>query len=59
LIVGFTPSSEELRGLLEFDISTIPAANTINSASLVLRTGGGEGPSITINIHCHPIVDQM
>jgi hypothetical protein len=51
LIVGFTPSSEELRGLLEFDISTIPAANTINSASLVLRTGGGEGPSITINIY--------
>jgi len=51
LIVGFTAGDEELRSLLEFDISTIPAANTINSASLALRTGGGEGPSITINVY--------
>ena len=54
LIIGFLNDNTELRGLLEFDISTIPVANTINSASLVLRREapqGGLGGSITINVY--------
>ena len=44
LIVGTTLTGDVVRTLLEFDISTIPAADNIDSASLVLTTrstGGG------------------
>jgi hypothetical protein len=51
LIVGFTTDNTELRGLLEFDISTIPATDVIDSVSLGLRTGGGLSSAITINIY--------
>jgi hypothetical protein len=39
VIVGFTNDNNELRGLLEFDVSDIPASNTIDSASLVACSG--------------------
>jgi len=51
VIVGFTNDNNELRGLLEFDISDIPALNAIDSASLVLRTGGGLSSSLTVNVY--------
>ena len=51
LIVGFTDDNNELRGLLEFDVSDIAASSTIDSAELVLQTGGGLSSSITINVY--------
>jgi len=51
VIVGFTNDNNELRGLLEFDVSATPASDTIDSASLVLRTGGGLSSLITINVY--------
>ena len=53
LLVGVT-INDKLRTLLEFDISAIPAANQIDSASLVLRTESspaGLGGNITINAY--------
>jgi hypothetical protein len=54
LIVGFLTDDTELRGLLEFDVSAIPAGNTVGSASLVMRREspvGGQSASITINVY--------
>ncbi len=51
VIVGFTNDNNELRGLLEFDVSAIPASDMIDSASLVLRTGGGLSSLITIKVY--------
>lgn len=54
IIVGFTNDNNELRGLLEFDISAIPVSDLIDSASLVLRTEspvGGLGGTITIDVY--------
>jgi hypothetical protein len=50
LIVGFTGTSE-LRGLLEFDISSIAAGPDILSSTLTLHTGGGLSSSIRIDIY--------
>jgi len=53
LIVGYTGSSQ-WRGLLEFDISAIPATDQIDSVSLVMRTDSdqpGTGGDITINLY--------
>lgn len=55
IIVGFTGSAgDELRGLLEFDVSAIPASDAIYSAALVLRREapqGGQGGSITVDVY--------
>ena len=51
LIVGFTSGSDELRGLIEFDISSILAGPDILSSTLTLHTGGGSSNSITIEIY--------
>jgi hypothetical protein len=52
LIVGFTTNADEMRGLFEYDISSIPASSGINEVSLVLGTdGNGQSASITINLH--------
>ena len=59
LIVGTTLTGDVVRTLLEFDISTIPAADNIDSASLVLTTRstgggldqGGETGDPTFNLH--------
>jgi len=54
MIVGFTHNADEMRALLEFDISAIPATDTIDSVSLILRTEspqGGQGGDITINVY--------
>ena len=64
LIVGFLNDDTEVRGLLEFDVSAIPASDTINSASLVLRQEapqGGQGGSITVNLYeyDHDIVESV
>jgi|GEM_PF-2855296 len=52
LIIGFTGDGQELRGLLEFDVSAIPTTDELDSASLVLRTNGnGQGGDITVNLY--------
>jgi hypothetical protein len=54
LIIGFTGDGQELRGLLEFDVSAIPASDTIDAVSLILRTETeqtGQGGIITINAY--------
>jgi len=54
LIVGWTADPDELRTLLEFDVSAIPASDQIDSVSLVLRTESsptGLGGEITINMY--------
>jgi hypothetical protein len=50
LIVGFT-GGLELRGLLEFDVSSITAGPDILSSTLTLHTGGGLSSSIRIDIY--------
>ncbi|MBL7218734.1 MAG: DNRLRE domain-containing protein [Phycisphaerae bacterium] len=56
LIAGPTVT-DVLRTLLEFDVSTIPASNQIDSASLVLTTcsngTGGIGGTETFNVHAY------
>ena len=51
LIVGFAKDNEELRSLLEFDVSAIPPSSEIKSVSLILQSGGGLGGAITVNVY--------
>ncbi|NQT86372.1 DNRLRE domain-containing protein, partial [bacterium] len=55
LILGFTGGAgDEMRGLLEFDVSAIPASDQIDSVSLILRTetpSTGQGGDITLNVY--------
>ena len=60
LIFGTTASGDVIRGLLEFDISAIPAADLIQASSLVLTTHsdtgldqGGETGDPTFNVHSY------
>ncbi|MEM6297864.1 MAG: LamG-like jellyroll fold domain-containing protein [Bacteroidota bacterium] len=53
IIAGYTNSSQRKRGLLQFDLSSIPADAVITSASLsmtVIQRGGGS-PDATFNLH--------
>jgi hypothetical protein len=51
MFVGQTNFDGERRGLIAFDLSSIPAGSTISAATLTLTTDRGAGASITIDLH--------